>query len=211
MNTKTVAIFGATGFSGRSVLSELLARGHRVRALARRPAALETHTNLTTVEGNALDPETVAEVLTGTDAVIHCLGVGGKGNGAPTTLVSESVQLILDALGDSSSQRLICMSNVGAGDSGTFLAKRVVVPLFVRWLLPIIEDKDRMEAALQASKTDWLAVRFPNIVEGPAKDTKSCPNGRKTSLSITTESLARYLVDQLSAERIGLRTPSVSN
>lgn len=210
MNIKTVALFGATGFSGRPVLSELLARGHHVRALVRRPEALEPQPNLTVVQGDALDASDVAGVLGGSDAVLHCLGVGGKGDGKPTTLVSESVLLILAALGDSPT-RVVCMSNVGAGGSGTFLAKRLVLPVFFRWLLPIIEDKDRMEAALRGSKTDWLSARFPNIVEGPARAIRTCEHGRRTSLSITTDSLARYLVDQLSTERIDLRTPSVSN
>ncbi len=100
MNTSlpTVALFGATGFSGRPVLRELLARGYAVRVLVRRADALEPHPNLTIVQGDALRAADVAAVLEGSDAVLHCLGVGGQGTGAATTLVSDSVRLVLEAL-----------------------------------------------------------------------------------------------------------------
>jgi nucleoside-diphosphate-sugar epimerase len=82
----------------------------------------------------------------GADAVIHCLGIGGKGDGKPTTLISDSVRLVLEAMQSHGVPRIVCMSNVGAGGSGSWFANRFVIPLFLRWLLPIIEDKNRMEA-----------------------------------------------------------------
>ncbi len=213
MNTKlpTVALFGATGFSGRPVLRELLERGHAVRALVRRADSLEAHPNLTIMQGDALDADHVAGVLAGSDAVVHCLGVGGKGDGSATNLVSESVRLVLEALNDSPNYRVVCMSNVGAGGSGKWLVNKVIVPLFLRWLVPLVEDKDRMEAHLEGSSADWVAARFPNIVEGTAKDVRQDEDGRSISLSITTDSVARYLADQVVASKISARTPSVSN
>ncbi len=103
------------------------------------------------------------------------------------------------------------MSNVGAGGSGPWLVNKLVVPLFLRRLLPLIEDKNRMEARLQASNADWLSVRFPNIVEGPAKPVRQDDDGRSISLSITVESVARYLADQVVVPDLDRRTPSVSN
>lgn len=213
MNTElpTVALFGATGFSGRPVLRELLERGHAVRALVRRANSLEAHPRLTVIQGNALDADDVAEVLAGSDAVVHCLGVGGKGNGSATTLVSDSVRLVLEALKDSPHHRVVCMSNVGAGGSGKWLVNRVIVPLFLRWLVPLIEDKDRMEAHLEGSSADWIAARFPNIVEGAPKAVRQDADGRSITLSITTDSVACYLADQVVASNISSRTPSVSN
>lgn len=213
MNTElpTVALFGATGFSGRTVLRELLDRGHAVRALVRRPDALEPHPKLTIVQGNALDEKDVTTVLEGSVAVVHCLGVGGKGDGSVTTLVSDSVRLILEALADTPNRRLVCMSNIGAGGSGKWAVNRIVVPLFLRWLIPLIDDKDRMEAHLAVSNTDWISARFPNIVDGPAKEVRQDDDGRTTSLSITTESVAQYLADQVVTATISNRTPSVSN
>ena len=207
-----IALFGATGFSGRAVLRTALAEGHVVRALVRDPSRLAVHEgSLEVIQGDALSLDPVRETLKGVDVVVHCLGVGGKGTGQPTTLVSDSVSLVLTAMQELGVSRIVCMSNVGAGGSGTWLANRVVIPLFVRWLRPLIDDKDRMEALLAESPLDWVSVRLPNIVEGPEAPVQTSADGRGLSLSITTGSVARVLLDQATTGPVDGPTPSVSN
>jgi uncharacterized protein YbjT (DUF2867 family) len=103
------------------------------------------------------------------------------------------------------------MSNVGAGGSGSWFANRFVVPLFIRWLVPIIEDKDRMEAALRASPMDWISVRLPSIVDGPEKPLRVSADGRDIGLSITAASAARFLLGQVTAPAYVCSAPSISN
>jgi uncharacterized protein YbjT (DUF2867 family) len=147
----------------------------------------------------------------GADAVIHCLGIGGKGDGKPTTLISDSVRLVLEAMQSHGVPRIVCMSNVGAGGSGSWFANRFVIPLFLRWLLPIIEDKNRMEALLRASSIEWVSVRLPSIVEGPDTPLRVSDNGRGIGLSITSESAARFLLEQVRSNEYLRSTPSISN
>jgi uncharacterized protein YbjT (DUF2867 family) len=207
-----LAIFGVTGFSGRAVLEGALARGYQVVALARDPQAVHVaHERLTVLRGDALAREDVAACVGGADAVVHCLGVGGKGTGQPTTLVSDSVALVLAAMEEAGVRRLVCMSNVGAGGSGPWLVNRVVIPIAFRWLVPLIDDKDRMEALLEASDAEWISVRLPKIVEGPAKPVRTSADGRGLSLSITTSSVAAFMLDRVSGDAFLHSTPSVSN
>lgn len=208
-----VALFGATGFTGRAVLDELLGRGIEVRALLRKPENLENggRPGLTLVKGNALDPTDVAECLQGTDVILHCLGVGGQGNGKPTFLVSKSIEILIEEMGRNGPKRIVCMSNVGAGGSGKWLVNKLIIPVFFRWLMPIIDDKDRMEALLQKSDLDWLAVRLPNIVEGESAPVQVDDDARKVGLKITTGSVATYLVEQTVAKEHRRGTPSASN
>jgi uncharacterized protein YbjT (DUF2867 family) len=107
--------------------------------------------------------------------------------------------------------RIVCMSNVGAGGSGTWFANRVVIPLFLPWLSPIIDDKDRMEAALRASSVEWVSVRLPNIVEGPEKPVRVSEDGRGIGLSITAASTARFLLARATGTEFLRATPSISN
>lgn len=153
----------------------------------------------------------VERCVRGASAVIHCLGIGGKGNGQSTTLVSESVKLVLTEMNHRRVQRIVCMSNVGAGGSGTWFANRLIIPLFLQWLIPIIEDKNRMEAALHASSVEWISVRLPNIVEGPDKSLRMSLDGRGIGLSITAKSAANFLVDQVSSSVYVRSSPSISN
>jgi uncharacterized protein YbjT (DUF2867 family) len=207
-----LAIFGATGLTGGRVLSQALEHGHEVTALVRDPSRVSlSHPRLTVLGGSPTEPGAVERCVQGADAVIHCLGIGGKGDGRPTTLVSHSVKAVLAAMARYGVPRIVCMSNVGAGGSGTWFANRIVLPLFLRWLLPIIEDKNRMEAALQASSASWVSVRFPNIVEGPERPLRISTDGRRLGLAITASSAARFLLEQVTSSEWIRSAPCVSN
>jgi uncharacterized protein YbjT (DUF2867 family) len=207
-----LAIFGATGLTGGLVVSQALAQGHEVTALVRDPSRVSlSHPRLTVLGGSPTAPDDVDRCVRGADAVIHCLGIGGKGDGRPTTLVSDSVEVVLSAMSMHDVPRIVCMSNVGAGGSGTWFANRIVIPLFLRWLQPILEDKDRMEAALRASRVEWVSVRLPNIVEGPEKPLRLSQDGRGIGLSITAVSTARFLLQQVTSSDWVRSAPSISN
>ena len=207
-----LAIFGATGLTGGLVLAKALEQGHEVTALVRDPSRVSlNHPQLTVLGGSPTVPEDVERCIKGADVVIHCLGIGGKGDGRMTTLVSDSVKVVLAAMAKHGVQRIVCMSNVGAGGSGTWFANRIVLPLFVRWLLPIIEDKDRMEEALRASSVEWVSVRLPNIVEGPEKPLRLSKDGRGIGLSVTAASTARFLLQQVTSSEWVRSSPSISN
>jgi uncharacterized protein YbjT (DUF2867 family) len=207
-----LAVFGATGLTGGLVLAQALKQGHEVMALVRDPSRVSlNHPRLSVLGGSATAPDDVERCVRGADAVIHCLGIGGKGDGRPTTLVSDSVKVVLAAMANHGVPRIVCMSNVGASGSGTWFANRIVIPLFLRWLLPIIEDKDRMEAELRASSVEWVSVRLPNIVEGPEKPLRLSKDGRGIGLSITASSTARFLLQQVTTSEWVRSTPSISN
>ena len=163
------------------------------------------------IEGSPSSPTDVEKSLHKADAVVHCLGIGGKGDGKPNSLVSDSVRLVLEQMRTNEVERIVCMSNVGAGGSGTWFYRRAVIPVFLPWLQPIVEDKNLMEAALQDSSVEWTSVRLPNIVSGPAKPVRVSENGKGIGLSITADSAAQFLLAQLDDDEWLRRTPSISN
>jgi uncharacterized protein YbjT (DUF2867 family) len=115
-----LAVFGATGLTGGLVVRQALAQDHEVVALVREPRRVSlTHARLRVLGGSPTSPADVERCLLGTDVVIHCLGIGGKGDGRPTTLVSDSVKTVLEAMLRCGVPRIVCMSNVGAGGSRT--------------------------------------------------------------------------------------------
>src|SRR5690606_24466387 len=68
-----VALIGASGRVGSRVLAELVSRGHTVTGIARTPANISTGPNVTAVAGDVTEPEALAAVLTGHDAVISAV------------------------------------------------------------------------------------------------------------------------------------------
>ena len=74
MSQADVLITGGTGYVGQHLIPELLARGHRVRALARQTSLGRIPTGAQAVVGNALDEESVAAALRPGDTVVHLVG-----------------------------------------------------------------------------------------------------------------------------------------
>lgn len=211
-----VTIFGATGFSGQAILAEALKQGYEVTILVRVASKVQIkHNNLTVVEGNVLDPQTVASTLHHQDAVIQCLGVGGKGDGKPTTFISDATKVIADEMQKQNIKRLIAMSNVGAGNSIAFqpwFFTKIILPYFMKWLKVIIEDKNRMEPIIMNSNLDWTIVRCPNIIDKPAKGSCNATlDGKGLKLSITLPDSSKFMVDQLTEKNFNKQAPCVSN
>lgn len=211
-----VVVFGATGFSGKAVLQELISEQMEVTAFVRTKAALaDDARQVTVVEGDVFDRRAVAGVLEGCDAVIQCLGVGGKGSGKRTTLVSDATRLIVDEMTQRKVRRLIAMSNVGAGNSASFLPwyfRKLILPYFMQWLQVIIDDKNRMEPIIMQSELDWTILRCPNIVDKAPKGTwHATLDGKDLTLSITRADLAKFMVQLLKNGDFIRQAPSISN
>jgi uncharacterized protein YbjT (DUF2867 family) len=214
-----VLVTGATGLTGRAVVRAARAAGMEVTALTRDPRKLQPAAGLTVVAADLTDVDALRRVLRGHDAVIHCLGVGGRGSGAVTTLLSDATSILLTAMADSGVSRLVALSNVGAGSSieqGTWLYRRLIRPvvmaLFLRWLRPILDDKDRMEPLIMASGLAWTIVRLPNVVGRPPRRTLRLSAGtRSVGLSIGAADLAGFLIASLQVPALGGVAVSVSN
>jgi hypothetical protein len=68
-----VAVLGASGRAGSEITKELAARGHEVIAIARKPEAIAAAASVAVKQGDAADPQALAELIRGTDAVISAL------------------------------------------------------------------------------------------------------------------------------------------
>jgi len=211
-----VVIFGATGLSGKAILAEALSQHHQVTILVRNAQAVTLQDkNLTVVEGSVLDKNTVNAVLKNQDAVIQCLGVGGKGDGKPTTFVSDANKIIMEEMQKNKVPRLVAMSNIGAGNSLAFtpwIFRKLILPYFMKWLQVIVDDKNRMEPMIMNSNLDWTIVRSAGMVDKPAKGKVTATlTGKGLSYTITLADLAAFIVGQLSDKSYSKQAPSISN
>ena len=61
-----LVVFGATGRTGSQVVEQALAAGHTVTAIARHPAAITIqHERLEVIQGDVLEPSTLAVAIAG--------------------------------------------------------------------------------------------------------------------------------------------------
>lgn len=108
-----VAIIGATGFVGRRVVDEALARGIQVTAIARQKKELPEHANLTVALGDVADTAWLAGQLRGQDAVISAYNPGwGEDNLYEKT--ARGAQQILTAVEQAGVKRLLVVGGAGS-------------------------------------------------------------------------------------------------
>jgi putative NADH-flavin reductase len=202
--TMRLAVVGATGHTGGHVVTQAVARGYEVLALARRPDAVAVPD--TAVEArfvDVLDDQGVAEALAGADAVVSTLGIGTSRE--PTVTYSQGVRNILAAMSSNGIGRLVVTSAAPAGprEDQPFIERRVVMPILERFFGATYRDMRRMEATLGCSEVPWVALRPPRLLDKPATGTyRMAAHPIRGARSLTFPDLATALLDAL--ERPGL-------
>ena len=75
MGENSIFIAGGTGYIGRPLIQQLVARGHRVRALARASSENKLPAGCEAVLGNTLDPSTYASLVAPSRTFVQLVGV----------------------------------------------------------------------------------------------------------------------------------------
>lgn len=160
-----IAIIGASRGIGYQLLKTALEQGYEVSALLRNLTNFDiTNPKLNIVKGDIRDLESVKTVIKDQDAICLCIGISPTNK--PVDIFSVGVNNVLSAMGENSSQKLISVTGIGAGETkghGGFLYDRILKPLLLK---TIYADKDRQEAIIKASKVEWLIVRPGFLTDG---------------------------------------------
>jgi nucleoside-diphosphate-sugar epimerase len=166
----TVAILGATGVYGRHLLPRLVARGHSVRALVRRPeaAAIAASCGADVRAADVFDGASLRAGLAGCDVAINLATAlprpdGGTGDFAQNDRVRrEGTPIWVRACREAGVPRVIQQSiaMVNAGTGGGWSDEDTVTPPGGDGIaaLAIAAALD-MEEAVRGSGLDWLVLR----------------------------------------------------
>ncbi len=201
-----VTVFGATGGTGKQVVDQALAAGHKVTAVARNPeaaeAALGERDGLTVVPGDVLDAESVAAAIAGSDAIVSVLGVADRKQ--PTTVYSVGVANMVRAMGEGGPRRIIALSADGVEPNPNVnIGQRLVMALVVaRMFKHQYKDMLAMERVLADSDVDWTVVRPPRLSDGEHTGEYRVDAGEpmKDSSTISRADLADFIVTRLADE-----------
>lgn len=158
MAERVVAVTGASGFVGRSVVRELLSRGWSVRALIRdRAKANQTlptdHPGLSLVEGSIWSKEALDQLMAGASACVHLVGIIRETNGGQTfeRVHVDGTKAVLEAATRAGVRRYVHMSAMGADpDAPT----------------PYWKTKGKAERFVRQSGLEWTIFR-PGMIHGP--------------------------------------------
>lgn len=200
-----IAIFGATGRTGRQLVAQAIERGHTVRAFVRTSGALGALPGVTEVVGDVLDPEAVARAVTGSDAVLSALGGGPPS--APGVTLSQGMRNIVAAMQAAGVRRVVAIANSGILDAPDGRL-RMDQPDFADAYRAVTLEHAGTWAALRESDRDWTLACAPDILDGASTESWDAtadvlPEGGR---QIHTGNLADFMLDELTAERfVGTR------
>lgn len=214
-NTRTtqpkILVLGATGGTGRLIVSQAVARGYDVTVLARSAEKADNLKGAKLIVGDARDETALREALRGRDAVVSALGTSASPF-REVTLLSTATRALVRAMKVEQVSRLICITGIGAGDSaghGGFLFDHLIFPLLLR---KVYADKNRQEAIVRDSGLDWVVVRPSVLNDKPGRGTIRA----LTDLSdfrggtISRGDVAKFVLDQLRSDSWLHRSPLIT-
>jgi putative NADH-flavin reductase len=105
-----IAIIGATGFVGSTILNELANRKHEITAIARNP---KDSTNVTWVTADILNTKELADILKGNDVVVSAFNAGWTNPNLYADFIAGS-KSIQEAVKQSGVKRFITIGGAGS-------------------------------------------------------------------------------------------------
>ena len=207
-----LAIFGASGRTGRPLVEQALAAGHDVTALVRSPARLlMTHQRLRIVEGDVLDAAAVDSTVDHADAVLSALG---QAKGAPRDLMTVATRNIIAAMRRHRVKRIISLTGAGvaAPQDHPKLMNHIIKLTLMTLSGPVLRDAEAHAKLLEASGLDWTIVRGPMLNEGPHTGNYRVGwVGVNTGARIARADVADFMLKQLTDKTYLKQAPMISD
>ena len=200
-----IAIFGASGATGKLLTSRCLAAGYNVTALVRTPGTFrrpaESPNRLRVIEGNAFDPSAVRQTIEGAEVVLSALGARSL---KKEDVLERAVPLIVLAMQQTGVGRIIVLGSAGALATSLdkqpawrrWFAQKILYNTLLKW--PIASQISQWKD-LSNSNLDWTMVMPPMLTNAPARgayrvDSDALPhNGRR----ISRADVADFMMQQI--------------
>lgn len=201
-----VVLFGATGMIGQRILNELVARGHTVKAVARHPEKIAAQANVTAVQGDVMDAESVAAAVNGADAVISAYGPGTGALADSYRLMEDSTRALIAGMNEAGGRRLLMVGGAGSLMVGPDVDLIDSGHLPEEWKAIAIAHRDVLKT-LRGSDLDWTSFSPAAFIQ-PGERTGKFRLGTDTLITdgegksrISAEDYAVAMVDELENPR----------
>ncbi len=182
-----LTVVAATGGIGRQLLTQAVAAGHDVTAVARNPKAVTSDVRLVTVDLASPDQVALESAVDGADAVLS--GLGAR-TAADIGIAARGTEALVEAMQVKGARRIIVVSSAAVStvpspgrphpprhDPGDdFFARRVLYPMLKSFLRKRYEDLALMEDVMRDSGLDWTIMRPTRLTN------RSMTGGYRTAL-----------------------------
>ena len=212
-DTMHFLLLGATGRTGKHVVSQLLSQGHTAIALVRAAGSLSPHSGLTVVTGSPLSKDDIRKAISATpglspSAALITLNTVRKSDSpfaaqvSPPRFLADSCANACEVLEQARIRRVVVMSTAGVGDSWGKMP--LLSKVFLGWtnIKYALEDHTLVDKEIRQTKMDWTLVRavrleFKETPYEPTADVEtmgSSGDGMRMTDSATITSVAKFLI-----------------
>jgi len=228
-----IAVFGASGQTGKLFTELALKNGYYVKALVRTPSKLNLQSsNLEVIAGDIVDSGKVEQTIKSTEAVIDFTG---PRQDSPLEMQKTATQKILRAMQQNNVKRLIVLSSLpmqlqfgilDPNDKPAFVHKLIMFigknPFLNNFLMSMLKRAGapvehvrpgfkRLEVIKQ-SGLDWTIVRAPTLNNKPAQGKyRSGYLDSGTGMNISRADVAAFVMDELKSPQYIRKNPIVSS
>ena len=202
-----VLVTGATGFLGRRVVPELLARRHQVRCLVHSPGRerLFDHREVEIHYGSVLNPESLGPAMHGVRSVVHLVGIIRTGRGSSFDRVHrQGTAIVAEAAKEAGAREIIYVSAMGATSDPKY---------------PYLHSKRQAELHITSSGMDYTILR-PSVIFGEGDEFLTAlaglvrlgpvapviGSGRNRMQPVAVEDVARCVADSVGNSLVKGRT-----
>lgn len=202
-----IAVFGASGMTGRAIVEAALRRGLEVRSL-HRPGSepREPGKGLEVVTGHLTSTDDVRRALTGTEAATCAFGPRiRRDEPVPAPFCEAATSNVIAGMRVLEIERLVVQTGAMAAGDDAILGSsyRRMRARYRERFHDIAVDRDAQERVVRESGLDWLLVRPPRIVPGGPTGRLRAAEAARIGLLAKARvgDLAEFHCDELSRPR----------
>jgi putative NADH-flavin reductase len=209
-----IIVFGASGKTGKEIVSQAAAQGISTTAFVRDPQSMGQHQNVKVMPGDVLDARAVAEAIPGHQAVISALGARTLGK---SELLAHALPNILAGMRENYIARLIVLGAAGVYPGACKYQNALTSMAFWTIRHTILrnpfKDQAAQERLLARSDADYTIVRPPRLTDGPYTGRyrvlpDALPSG---SRRISRADVAHFMLQQLTDPRFHRQGPYIGD
>ncbi|MFT3846563.1 MAG: NAD(P)-dependent oxidoreductase [Lacibacter sp.] len=200
-----IALIGATGFVGTTILNELVSKGHEVTAIARNTEKLQASDTVHPVKADVTNEDELANAVKGHDAVISAYNAGWTNPNLYNDFLAGS-KAIQSAVKKSGVKRLLIVGGAGSLYVADGL-QLIDTPQFpAEWKPGALAARDYLNVIKEEKELDWTflspAIEMHHGTSGVRKGTYR--KGLETPVFdennrsiISAEDMAIAIVDEI--------------
>jgi uncharacterized protein YbjT (DUF2867 family) len=201
----TLLVLGGSGRTGIHVLRQAAERGHRVRALVRKPDAMTVPAGVELIAGTPANIDDLRTAAKGTDAVVSVLNNARASDNpwakpiTPPGFMTSAARDTLTVMAEQGISRIVLTSSQGVGDDWRRLSPFVRAFIKASNIKAGFEDHNGVDAVMRASDTDWTLARAVGLTDKPAKGpVRAAEAGsEKPRATVNRADLAAFLLDTI--------------